>query len=487
MAPLGLFFIGAMSKEVLNVVESVANEKLLDRESIFLALEAALEMATRRVRGGDYDYRVVIDRASGEYRTFRRPDVGEAEAATSSAVVEEEIESIDFGRIAANTAKQVVVQRVREAERARLAEAYRHRIGELVMGTVTKIERGNVVFELSDRVDCLVHRQELIPKDTFRIGDRVRAVLTQLRVDGRGPLLGASRVRDEFLRELLRLEVPEVGQGLIDVVSVARDPGARAKIAVRSIDPRIDPVGACIGMRGSRIQAVTNELAGERVDVVVWNESPVQFVINALSPAEIVSVVVDEDAHAMDVAVDESFLAIAIGRGGQNIRLASQLTGWRINIMSAAEAGEKHRLEQEELVAMFAERLDVDVEVAQVLVEEGLTTVEEVAYVPAAELLEIEGFDEEVVEALKERARNWLLISAFSGEEAPLPVDADLAALPGMTTEYLAALREQGVASFDDVGELSILELTDLLPIDAELASQWILTVRERWFGGDED
>ncbi|MEM6986617.1 MAG: transcription termination factor NusA, partial [Pseudomonadota bacterium] len=405
-----------MNKEILLVVDAVSNEKAVEPEVIFEALEAALASATRKKNGMDIEVRVAIDRDSGDYDTFRRWEVVEDDAEqeyplrqiTLSAAqidepqieighfVEEQIESVEFGRIAAQSAKQVIVQKVREAERQRMVDQYRDRMGELVFGVVRRVDRRNGVFiDLGNGAEGLIPRDQLIPREEVKNNDRVRAYLKEIRQDIRGPQLILSRTAPEFLIKLFEIEVPEIGQGLIDIMGAARDPGARAKIAVRSNEQRLDPVGACVGMRGSRVQTVSDELAGERVDIIPWDENVAQFVVNAMAPAEVVSIVVDEDANSMDIAVDEEKLSQAIGRGGQNVRLASELTGWQLNVMDQAEAERKSEEEAGKAAALFIEKLDIDDELAEILVVEGFTSLEEVAYVPAQEMLDIDGFDDE--------------------------------------------------------------------------------------------
>ena len=450
-----------MNKEILLVVDVVSNEKGVEKEVIFEAIEAALASATRKKYGGEIDVRVSIDRVSGAYSTFRRWRVVEeneeqtlefleSEILLEEArkthpeiqpdeYIEEPIESITFGRIAAQTAKQVIVQKVREAERRKVVEAYQDRIGDLVTGVVKRVERGNIYLDLGANAEAFIGKGDLIPRESVRVGDRLRGYLYEVRSEVRGPQLFISRTAPELLIELFKLEVPEVGEGLIEIIGAARDPGLRAKIAVRTKDTRIDPVGACVGMRGSRVQAVSNELGGERVDIILWNENPAQFVINAMSPAEVVSIVVDEDAHAMDVAVTEENLSQAIGRGGQNIRLASQLTGWELNVMDQALALEKSEEESHNLMKYFIEKLDVDEEIAGILVQEGFSSIDEVAYVPLSEMLAIEEFDEEMVEELRNRAKDVLLTRAIASEEelGDVAPAEDLLQMEGMD-EHLA-------------------------------------------------
>ncbi|MGC9456020.1 MAG: transcription termination factor NusA [Halothiobacillaceae bacterium] len=489
-----------MSKEVLYVVDAVSNEKGVEKGVIFEAIEAALASAARKRHGGDIEVRVEIDRDSGDYRTFRRWLVVEGETSEHpereiileaarldepqiepGAYVEEEIESVEFGRIAAQAAKQVIVQKVREAERRQVVDAYIDRKGTLIMGTVKRVDRGNVTLDLGNNVEAFIHRDEMIGRESVRVGDRLRGFLKDVRSEPRGPQLFVSRTAPEFLIELFKLEVPEIGQGLIEIRGAARDPGLRAKIAVRSLDTRVDPVGTCVGMRGSRVQSVTNELVGERIDIIVWDENPAQFVINAMSPAEVVSIVVDEDSGSMDVAVTEEKLSQAIGRGGQNVRLASQLTGWHLNVMTEDEAIEKSETEARQLMEQFMEQLDVDDDVALVLVEAGFTSIEEVAYVPTSELLEVEGFDEEIVEELRNRARDALLTRAIASEEV-VEEAADLMTLPGMTASLAAALKAAGIAHADDLAEMSVAELTDFEGVDEAFAGELIMAARAPWF-----
>ncbi|MEM9334991.1 MAG: transcription termination factor NusA, partial [Pseudomonadota bacterium] len=423
-----------MSKEILMVIDAVSNEKGVEKDIIFDAMEAALAQATRRKHGGEIDVRVSIDRESGDYDTFRRWLVFEDESteleeperelrmidavdidesAEPGGFVEVPMESVEFGRIAAQTAKQVIVSKVREAEREQVVEEFKDREGELLSGLVKRVDKHGVYIDLGGNAEGFVPRDQMVPREPVRPQDRIKALLTEVRSEQRGPQLFMTRTSPQFLVELFKIEVPEVGQGLIDILGAARDPGLRAKIAVRSNDNRIDAVGACVGMRGSRVQAVSNELAGERVDIILWDDNPAQFVVNAMSPAEVVSIVVDEDSHSMDIAVEEDKLSQAIGRGGQNIRLASELSGWELNVMTAAEAEQKSESEMRELIELFSKQLDVDEEVALILVQEGFSTIEEIAYVPTSELLEIEEFDEDIVEELRSRARDVLLTQAI--------------------------------------------------------------------------
>jgi N utilization substance protein A len=494
-----------MSKEILMVVEAVSNEKDVPEGVIFEAIEAALASATRKKHGGEIDVRVAIDRKTGDYRSFRRweivpdPEQGVLEAPsrqiTESAAqilepelgpgdfIEEEIDSELFGRIAAQTAKQVIVQKVREAERAKIVEAFGERKGQLVTGIVKKAERGTIMVDLGSNAEALVPRDHVIPRESVRPGDRLRGYLYDVRSEPKGPQLFVSRTAPELLIELFKLEVPEVGEGLIQILGAARDPGSRAKIAVRTTDPRIDPVGACVGMRGSRVQAVSNELNGERVDIILWDENPAQFVINAMSPADVVSIVIDEEARSMDVAVKEENLAQAIGRNGQNVRLASQLTGWELNVMNEEDAAAKGEQEAVRSVQNFMEQLGVDETLAAILVEEGFSTVDEVAYVPLVEMQAIDELDDETIELLRERANDVLLTRAIASEEdAARDPEPDLLGMDGMDESLAYALAERGVATVEDLAEQSVDDLLDIDGMDRERAARLIMKAREPWF-----
>ncbi len=495
-----------MTKEILFVVDAVSNEKEVEKDIIFEAIEAALASATRKKHGGDIEVRVVIDRETGDYDTFRRwlvVDDSESpvlenpksEITLSAAraenpdiqpgdYIEEPMESIEFGRIAAQTAKQVIVQKVREAERAKVVEAYEDKVGQLVTGVVKRLDRGAIILDLGSNAEAIIPRSDVIPKEPVRIGDRLRGYLKEIRTDVRGPQLFVSRTAPELLIELFKLEVPEVGDGLIEILGAARDPGRRAKIAVRTNDPRIDPVGACVGMRGSRVQAVSNELAGERVDIILWDENPAQFIINAMSPAEVSSIVVDEDAHSMDISVKEENLSQAIGSGGQNIRLASQLTGWTLNVMSEEELAEKVDAEARQYVQAFMEQLDVDEEVAVILAQEGFTSVEEIAFVPEEELLAIEEFDEDIVAELRNRASDALLTNAIAQEEQLSDAEPaeDLLNMEGMTEDLAHQLASVGVVTMEDLAEQSVDELMELEGMDEKRAGELIMTARAPWF-----
>ena len=500
-----------MSKEILLVIDAVSNEKGVAKEIIFDAMEIALATASKKRHGGDVDIRVCIDRETGDYDTFRRWEViddaetqilenPEREITLGAAqidepelqpgeFVEEGIESVDFGRIAAQTAKQVIVQKVREAERAQVVDAYQDRIGELINGVVKRLDRGSVLLDMGNNVEALIAREDLIPREPVRPGDRLRGYLFDVRSEPRGPQLFVSRTKPEFIVELFKLEVPEVGEGLIDIMGAARDPGLRAKIAVRSNDPRIDPVGACVGMRGSRVQTVTNEMGGERVDIVLWNENMAQYVINAMAPAEVLSIVVDEDSHSMDIAVDEEQLAQSIGRGGQNVRLASELTGWELNVMTEAQAEEKNEAEAGNLVTMFRDALNVDEDVAVILVQEGFSSLEEVAYVPESEMLEIEEFDEDIVSELRARAKDVLVTREISSEEhGGAEPEQDLLEMEGMDPALADALAsKKGVSTMEDLAELAIDDLMEIDGMDEERAGQLIMTARAPWFADEQD
>ncbi|MBX9763978.1 MAG: transcription termination factor NusA [Pseudomonadaceae bacterium] len=492
-----------MSKEVLLVVESVSNEKGVPASVIFEALELALATATKKRFEDEVELRVAINRQTGSYETFRcwtvveeadfddpahqvttdMPRAVEANAKVGD-VLEEKIESIEFGRIAAQTAKQVIVQKVREAERAQVVEAYRERLGEIISGTVKKVTRDSVIVDLGNNAEAMLAREDIISRETFRVGVRLRALLKEIRTENRGPQLILSRTAPEMLIELFRIEVPEIAEELIEVMGASRDPGSRAKLAVRSKDKRIDPQGACIGMRGSRVQAVSGELAGERVDIVLWDDNPAQFVINAMSPAEVAAIIVDEDAHAMDIAVAADNLAQAIGRGGQNVRLASQLTGWTLNVMTEADIQAKQQAETGDILQRFIDDLEVDEELAQVLVEEGFTSLEEIAYVPMEEMLSINGFDEEIVNELRARAKDRLLTKAIANEEklADAHPAEDLLSLEGMDKALAHELAVRGVVNREDLAEQSIDDLLDIDGIDAERAGKLIMAARAHWF-----
>src|SRR5688572_29196134 len=494
-----------MSKELLLVMEAVANEKGVPRAVIIEAMEAALASAAKkRYHEQDVSVRVAINPKDGSYETFRRwevvaddvvmesPDrqirlmdaVDEKEGAVVGDFVEEQVENAEFGRIAAQAAKQVIVQRVREAERAQVVDAWNERIGELVNGIVKRVERGNVFVDLGGNAEAFIPKDKAIPRDVLRPGDRVRGYLLDVRAEQRGPQLFISRTAPEFMIELFKLEVPEVGQGLVEIKAAARDPGDRAKIAVLAHDHRTDPIGACIGMRGSRVQAVSNELNGERIDIVLWSDNPAQFVINAMAPAEVQSIIVDEEKHSMDLAVAEDKLAQAIGKGGQNVRLASRLTGWQLNVMTQDQVTAKSESEQASARQLFQDKLEVDEEIAGILVAEGFSTVEEIAYVPVGELLAVEGFDEDIVEELRARARDALLNEALAAEEEldEHQPAADLLSLEGMDEALAFTLAARGVVTRDDLADLATDELTDIEGIDEARAAALIMEARKHWF-----
>ncbi|RYY73551.1 MAG: transcription termination/antitermination protein NusA [Gammaproteobacteria bacterium] len=492
-----------MAKEILLVADAVSNEKGVDKELIFQAIESALAMATKKRFDEDSTVEVHINRQSGDYETFRIWDVvaddvmaelgtqlylDEAREKDSKVSVgdtyREKIENADFGRIAAQTAKQVIVQKVREAERAQMVDEYRDRMGELISGTVKKVTRDSIIVDLGNNAEGLLPRDQLIGREIFRMGDRIRALLLEVRNENRGPQLFLSRSHPQMLVELFKIEVPEIAEDIIEIKGAARDPGLRAKIAVKTNDGRIDPVGACVGMRGSRVQAVSNELGNERVDIVLWDDNPAQFVINAMSPAEIESIVVDEDAGSMDLAVNEDNLAMAIGRGGQNVRLACDLTGWNINVMSVADWQAKQQAESGSFIQIFMNALDVDEDVAAVLVEEGFTTLEEVAYVPLEEMLAIEGFDEDIAEELRARAKDALLTQALASEErleGVAPAE-DLLNMEGMDQSLAISLASRGIITMEDLAEQSVDDLSGIEGVDATRAAALIMKAREPWF-----
>jgi transcription termination/antitermination protein NusA len=493
-----------MSKEILNVVEAVSNEKDVPEGVIFEAIEAALASATRKKHGSEIDVRVTIDRKTGNYRTFRRweivpdPESGMLEApsrqitASAAAILEpdlsigdfmeEEIDSELFGRIAAQTAKQVIVQKVRDAERAKIVDAFASRQGQLVTGIVKKAERNTILLDLGNNAEALVPRDHVIPRESVRPGDRLRGYLYDVRSEQKGPQLFVSRTAPELLIELFKLEVPEVGEGLIEILGAARDPGVRAKIAVRTRDPRIDPVGACVGMRGSRVQAVSNELNGERVDIILWDENPAQFVINAMSPADVVSIVIDEEARSMDVAVKEENLAQAIGRFGQNVRLATQLSGWELNVMNEKDAAAKSEQEAQRSAQVFMDQLGIDEGLATLLVEEGFSSVDEVAYVPLEEMRAIDELDDETIELLRERASDVLVTRAIATEEVDEVGGLSLSALEGMDETLVEVLAERGIETLDDLADLAVDDLMEIEGMDEERAARLIMQAREPMF-----
>ncbi|MDA7418145.1 transcription termination factor NusA [Xenophilus arseniciresistens] len=495
-----------MNREMLMLVDAISREKNVERDVVFGAVESALAQATKKLYQGEVDIRVAIDRDSGAYETFRRWHVVPDEAGLQlpdqeillfeakeevpdievDEYIEEPVESLPIGRIGAMAAKQVILQKIRDAEREMLLNDFMSRGEKIFTGTVKRLDKGDIIVE-AGRVEGRLRRSEMIPKENLRNGDRVRAMIMEVDLTLRGAPIILSRSAPEFMIELFRNEVPEIEQGLLEIKSCARDPGSRAKIAVLSHDKRVDPIGTCVGVRGTRVNAVTNELAGERVDIVLWSDDPAQFVIGALAPANVSSIVVDEEKHAMDVVVDEENLAIAIGRGGQNVRLASDLTGWKINIMDANESAQKQAEETSTMRALFMEKLDVDEEIADILIAEGFTSLEEVAYVPLSEMLEIESFDEETVNELRARAKDVLLTQEIAREESVESVSQDLRDLEGLTPEIIAKLADAGVHTRDDVADLAVDELTEITGQNAEDAKALILKAREHWFTGAQE
>lgn len=493
-----------MSREVLLLVDALAREKNVERDIVFEALESALASATKKRFAEESDVRVEIDRESGDYEAFRRwqvvPD-GELEDHDLQIIlsearkrkpdieleeyIEEELEAVELGRIGAQAAKQVILQRIRDAEREQIINDFLQRGEPILSGSVKRVDREGAIIE-SGKVEARLPRDQMIPKENLRTSDRVRAYVSRVNREGRGPQLFVSRTAPEFIQHLFAIEVPEMEQGLLEIKAAARDPGVRAKIAVLSHDRRIDPIGTCVGVRGSRVQAVTGELAGERVDIVLWSEDPAQFVIGALAPANVSSIVVDEEKQSMDVVVDEDNLALAIGTGGRNVRLASELTGWQINIMTAEESEEKAAKERAEMKTLFVEKLDVDDDVAEILVDEGFTTLEEVAYVPVNELLEIEAFDEETVEELRSRARNSLLTEAIATEEKIGKTEEALLELEGMDRDLAVKLADQKIFTRDDLAELAVDELVEFTGMDEDRASELIMKARAHWFENED-
>ena len=494
-----------MNRELLMLVEAISREKNVERDVVFGAVESALAQATKKLYPGDVDIRVAVDRDSGDYETFRRWHVVPDEAGLQlpeqeillfeakeempdievDEYIEESVDSVPIGRIGAMAAKQVILQKIRDAEREMLLNDFMSRGDKIFVGTVKRLDKGDIIVE-AGRVEGRLRRSEMIAKENLRNGDRVRAMIMEVDLTLRGAPIILSRSAPEFMIELFRQEVPEIEQGLLEIKSCARDPGSRAKIAVLSHDKRVDPIGTCVGVRGTRVNAVTNELAGERVDIVLWSEDPAQFVIGALAPANVSSIVVDEEKHAMDVVVDEENLAIAIGRGGQNVRLASDLTGWKINIMDANESAQKQALETDSSRKLFMEKLDVDEEIADILINEGFTSLEEVAYVPISELLEIESFDEDTINELRSRAKDALLTMEIAKEESAEGVSQNLRDLEGLDAELIPKLAEAGIHTRDDLADLAVDELTEITGHSADDAKALILKAREHWFAGQE-
>ncbi|APF04476.1 TPA: transcription termination/antitermination protein NusA [Legionella pneumophila] len=491
-----------MSKELLLVAEALSNERGVSKDVIILAIQAALESATRKILGLDIGVRIKIDSKTGDYETFRYWDVvnedelefpdrqlslEQAKERNPSVAVgdriEEIIPSIEFGRIEAQTARQVIMQKVREAERELIIDQFRSKLGQLIYGTVKKVTRDNVIIDLGGKAEAFLPRSEMLPHEMFRPNDRVRAYLYEITPQARGPQLFVSRTRNEMLIELFRIEVPEIGENIIDIKAAARDPGNRAKIAVKTNDGRIDPIGACVGMRGARVQAVSSELGGERVDIILWDDNPAQLVINAMAPADITSIVVDEDTHTMDLAVTKEQLSQAIGRNGQNVRLASQLTGWTLNVMTTEEFESKNQEESSKIVNLFTGALEIDEEIASLLVAHGFSSLEEVAYVPKEELLAIEEFDEEIVEELRNRANDKLLEMALSsGKGLSGTPDDSLLSMEGMTEDLANKLASKGITTMEDLAEQSVDELMEIEGITEEKAGALIMKAREPWF-----
>ncbi|MFZ9034968.1 MAG: transcription termination factor NusA [Francisellaceae bacterium] len=492
-----------MSKELLLVIETVANEKEVSKDLLFEAMEEALAMATKKRFREDVSICVIIDRKTGDFDTFRQwsivPEDHEIENYAAELyvdvarekghdvevgdILEEQLESIEFGRIAAMTAKQVIMQKVREAERQKVMARFADKIGRIVYGEVKRTTRDFVIVDLGDDAEGILYRNEMLPKEHYRLNDKLRACVIKLDPEAKGYQIILSRASKKMLEALLALEVPEVDEQLMDIIEIARDPGSRSKVAVKSNDKRIDPVGACVGMRGSRIQAITNELNGERIDIVLWDDNPAQFVINSLSPAEVVSIVQDEDKKQMDVAVKENQLSQAIGKSGQNVRLATALTGWHINVMPESQHEEKKRAEMQVTMEQFIAALDIDANVAEVLVSEGFSSLEEVAYVDPAEMMEIEGFDQEIVEELQERAKTALISEALAGEK---PAE-DLLNLEGMQREWAEKLAKNGIITMEDLAELGVDDLTDIVKMDDDKAAALIMAARAPWFENNED
>jgi N utilization substance protein A len=495
-----------MSKEILLVVDAVSNEKALPRESIFEAMETALETATKKKYEGDILVRVSIDRTTGEFDTFRRWLIVEesdtpmenpyAEISLAAAqydepelnvgdYVEDQIESVKFDRVTTQTAKQVIVQKIREAERGLIVDAYQEQIGEIITGVVKEASRDSVILDLGNNAEAIIYRDDMLPRESFRPGDRVRGLLYEIKPEARGAQLFVSRTKPEMLIELFRVEVPEIGEEMLEIKGAARDPGSRAKISVKSNDKRIDPVGACVGMRGSRVQAVSSELGGERVDIVLYDDNPAQYVINAMAPAEVASIIVDEDKNTMDIAVEEGNLAMAIGRSGQNIRLASQLTGWELNVMTVADMNEKHQAENDRVLTLFIDKLDLDEDFALMLVEEGFTSLEEIAYVPVAEMLDIDGMDEDMIEELRERAKAAITIQALASEETlegSEPAE-DLLNLAGLERHLAFVLASRGITTLEHLAEQGVDEISDIEELDETKAGELIMAARNIcWF-----
>ncbi|MDP9501061.1 transcription termination factor NusA [Bisgaard Taxon 45] len=492
-----------MSKELLLAAEAVSNEKLLPREKIFEALESALALSTKKKYEQEIDVRVVINTKTGEFDTFRRWLVVDEVTNPTKEItleaaqfddpniqlgdyVEDQIESVAFDRITMQTARQVISTKIREAERNKVVEQFRSQEGEIVTGTVKKVNRDNIVLDLGQQAEAVMLREDMLPRENFRPGDRVRGVLYKVSPESKGAQLFVTRAKPEMLIELFRIEVPEIGEELIEIKNAARDPGSRAKIAVKSNDKRIDPVGACVGMRGARVQAITNELGGERVDIVLWDDNPAQFVINAMAPADVSSIVVDEDSHSMDIAVESANLAQAIGRNGQNVRLATQLTGWTLNVMTTDELNQKHQAEDNKVLKLFMNALEIDEDFAHILIEEGFSTLEELAYVSVSELTAIDGLeDEDLVEELQARAKNAITAAALAEEEAlkQAQIEDRLLALEGMNRHIALKLAEKHITTLEELAEQGVDDLADIEDLTAEQAADFIMAARNIcWF-----
>ncbi|QDJ12683.1 transcription termination/antitermination protein NusA [Mergibacter septicus] len=492
-----------MSKEILLAAEAVSNEKLLPREKIFEALESALAISTKKKYEQEIDVRVVINQKTGEFDTFRRWLVVENVTNPTKEItleaaqlddpeiqlgdyVEDMIDSIAFDRITMQTARQVVSAKIREAERNKVVEQFRSQEGKIVSGVVKKVSRESVMLDLGNQAEAVILREDLLPRENFRPGDRVRGVLYRVSPESKGAQLFVTRSKPQMLKELFRIEVPEIGEEMIEIKGAARDPGSRAKIAVKSNDKRIDPVGACVGMRGARVQAITNELGGERIDIVLWDDNPAQFVINAMAPADVSSIVIDEDNQAMDIAVEEANLAQSIGRNGQNVRLATQLTGWNLNVMSVEELARKHQAESSKVTNLFINTLDIDEEFAQLLVDEGFTSLEEIAYVPLEELINIDGFDEDLAEELSNRAKEAIGKIAQAEEEvlAKANVEPALLKLEGMDRHLAVKLAEMQITTLEELAEQGVDDLIDIEGLTADAAAKLIMAARNIcWFG----
>ncbi|ELO1555486.1 transcription termination factor NusA [Aeromonas hydrophila] len=498
-----------MNKEILLVVDAVSNEKAVPREKIFQALETALATATKKKYEGEIEVRVEIDRKTGDYDTYRRWVVIADQAAMENPYaeitleaaqieqpeiqigeyVEDQIDSVTFDRITTQTAKQVIVQKVREAERSQVVDQFKDKEGTIISGVVKKSNRDNVILDLGSNAEAVIFRDDMLPRETFRPGDRIRGLLYAVRPEARGSQLFVSRSSPDFLKELFRIEVPEIGEEMIEIMGAARDPGSRAKIAVKTNDRRIDPIGACIGMRGARVQAVSAELSGERADIVLYDDNPAQYVINAMAPADVASIIVDEDNHTMDIAVEAANLAQAIGRNGQNVRLASQLTGWELNVMTVEDMRAKHQAENDRILTLFTSTLDIDDDFASLLMEEGFSTLEEIAFVPVNELLAIDGLDEDMVEELRKRAKDALTTKALAKEESFEGVEPseELLNLNGLGRELAYALAARGIGTLEDLAEQGIDDLADIEGLTAEKAGELIMAARNIcWFGEEQ-